>query len=67
MCGDLSQRWLCVDIGCDYESVAKYWIANKKHLITNVVSSVVLWSLWKLRNELCFQGVVWLGMKMVLI
>jgi len=32
-----------------------------------VISSAVLWSLWKLRNEICFQGVFWLGTKMVLI
>jgi hypothetical protein len=56
-----------VGIGEDYESVAKLWIANKKYVVTNVVTSAVLWSLWKLRNELYFQGVVWLGMKMVLI
>jgi predicted GNAT superfamily acetyltransferase len=36
---------LCVDVDNDYESVAKYWIANKKHMIANVVSSVVLRSL----------------------
>jgi hypothetical protein len=47
---------LSVELGCNDESVARFWIANKKHLITNVISSVVLWSLWKLRNELCFQG-----------
>lgn len=52
---------LCVDIGHNYESVAKLWIANKKHLITNVVYSAVLWYLWKLRNELCFQSVVMAG------
>jgi hypothetical protein len=46
-----------VDVGNDYESIAKYWIAaNKKHVISNGVSSAVLWSLWKLRNELCFSG-----------
>jgi len=55
------------NIGADYESVAKLWVANKKHLVTNVISSAVLWSLWKLRNEICFQGVFWLGTKMVLI
>jgi hypothetical protein len=45
-----------VDVGNDYESVAKYWIAaTKKHVISNVVSFAVLWSLWKLRNELCFS------------
>ena len=56
-----------VNIGSDYESVAKLWVANKKHVVTNVISSAVLWSLWKLRNEICFQGVFWLGTKMVLI
>lgn len=52
---------LGLEIGGNYESVAKFWIANKKHLITNVVSSAVIWSIWKLRNEICFQGVVWTG------
>lgn len=56
-----------VNISSDYESVARLWVANKKYLVTNVISSAVLWSLWKLRNEICFQGVVWLGMRMVLI
>ena len=56
-----------VNIGSDYESVAKLWVANKKHVVTNVISSAVLWSLWKLRNEICFQGVFCLGTKMVLI
>lgn len=45
---------LSKEMGSNYESVAKFWLANKKHLITNVVSSAVLWSLWKLWNELCF-------------
>ena len=56
-----------VNIGSDYESVGKLWVANKKHLVTNVISSAVLWSLWKLRNEFCFQGMFWLGTRMVLI
>jgi hypothetical protein len=57
---------LGMDVGKDYESVAKFWISNKKHLIANVMTSVVLWSLWNLRNKICFQGVCWLGLKMVL-
>lgn len=63
----LISEMLEIEVGTDYESVAKYWIANKRHMLSNIVSSAVLWSLWKLRNELCFQGVVWLGMRMVLI
>lgn len=31
-----------LEIGTDDESVAKYWLANKKHLVTNVVSSAVM-------------------------
>lgn len=64
---NLMSEVLELDIRKDYESVGKYWIANKKHRISNIVSSAVLWFLWKLRNEICFQGVVWLGVKMVLI
>jgi hypothetical protein len=55
-----------MDVGKDYESVAKFWISNKKHLIANIMTSAVLWSLWNLRNDICFQGVCWLGLKMVL-
>jgi hypothetical protein len=29
----------------DYEFVARLWVANKKYLVTNVMSSAVLWFL----------------------
>lgn len=57
---------------CSYAYLTDPWgycatpIIGKKHLITNVVSSAVLWSLWKFQNELCFQGRVWMGMKGIL-
>jgi hypothetical protein len=47
---------LGVNLGDSFESVACLWLANKKHELTNVVSSAVIWSTWKLRNEICFQG-----------
>jgi hypothetical protein len=25
-----------------------------------------MWSIWKLRNEICFQGVKWMGMQVLL-
>jgi hypothetical protein len=53
-------------IGADYESVAKHWLCNKKFGTANVFSSALCWGLWKLRNLLCFQGVAWLGIKMVM-
>jgi hypothetical protein len=52
-------------IGADFESMASLWLSNKKFMICNIVTSVVLWVLWKLHNSLCFQGVPWLGMKKV--
>jgi len=53
---------LGVSLGCDFESVARFWLANKRHGLTNVISAAVMWSLWKLRNEIYFQGTRWTGM-----
>ena len=33
----------------------------------NTVSSLVLWLIWKLRNEIYFQGATWTGMKRILL
>jgi hypothetical protein len=57
--------WLTRTVGTDFESVASSWIANKKFIVCNIVSSVVIWVLWELRNALCFQGVPWSEMKRV--
>jgi len=53
------------NVGFDFESVASLWITNKKYMVCNIVTSAVLWVIWKLRNSLCFQGVPWSGMKKV--
>lgn len=53
------------NISADFESVASLWLSNKKFMIANIISSAVLWVIWKLRNSICFQGVLWLGMKKV--
>ena len=65
-CSEKICDFLNVNIGKDFESVAALWLANKKHLITNIVSFAVLWVLWKLRNLLCFQGVSRNGLKKVM-
>lgn len=51
----------------DYESVASCWLGNKKHAVNNIISSAVLWFLWKFRNKLCFQGACWIGEREVLL
>jgi len=52
---DYISEILGLSIGHDFESVASFWLANKKHKVTNTISVAVLWSFWKFRNELCFQ------------
>jgi hypothetical protein len=63
---DYISEILGLNIGHDFESVARFWLANKKHKVTNTISAAVLWSFWKFRNELCFQGRKWMGLKDVL-
>jgi hypothetical protein len=49
----------------DFESMAKYWLRGKKYNIVNIFSIVVLWTIWKTRNDLCFQGTCWLRVEMM--
>jgi len=43
--------WECISellnlsLGQDFESVARFWLDNKRHKVANVVSSAVLWSI----------------------
>lgn len=54
-------------IDWDFEYMATFWLANKKHILTNIVSSAVIWCLWNFRNKMCFEGLVWTGTKAVLL
>jgi hypothetical protein len=47
-------RIIGVRTGDYYESVAKMWLCNKKFGVINMVTSAVCWSIWKLRNYICF-------------
>jgi len=62
---DFISAYFSRTVGSDFESVAALWLSNKKFTVCNIVSSAVLWVLWKLCNLLCFQGVPWMGMKKV--
>ena len=50
-------------LGSDCESMARWWVSNTKHKIMNGFSAALMWSLWKFRNEMCFQGRIWTGEK----
>lgn len=44
----------------NFEFVASQWIANKNYAILNILSSALMWCLWKFRNKICFQGAKWM-------
>jgi hypothetical protein len=50
-----------VDVGSDFESVSKRCLSDKKYRTLNVLTTAVFWTLWKMRNDLCFQGLSWTG------
>jgi len=60
-------EFLGTDVGSDFESVARFWLAHKRHVLTNAISSAILWSIWKLRNEIYFQGVRWTGLPLLFL
>jgi len=57
---------LGVQVGSDFESIGRWWISNNKNAVLNCVCAATLWSIWKLRNNLCFQGKGWRGIGQVL-
>jgi len=46
-------------------SIGQLWSSNNNFLVCNMFSAAALWGLWKLRNEICFQGLAWKGMRSV--
>jgi hypothetical protein len=43
-------------VGNDFESVPKHWLSEKKFRTVSVCTTSVFWTLWKMRNDMCFQG-----------
>jgi hypothetical protein len=43
----------------DFESLGTMWVKGKKFKAFNVLSSALIWLIWKMRNNICFQGVCW--------
>jgi hypothetical protein len=64
-CVVAKQAWSVVSvvigfqIGTDFESMTKCWLCNIKFGAINMLSSTLCWSIWKLKNMLCFHGVAW--------
>jgi hypothetical protein len=52
-------------MGTDFELVARYWLSDKKIKSLNILTSAMMWNIWKTCNDLCFQNVKWTSMKVV--
>jgi hypothetical protein len=54
-----------VIVGDNLATIGQFWLSNKMNGLLNIVTSIVLWSIWKLRNELCFQRIGWKSMEIL--
>src|SRR4051812_38527648 len=52
-------------VGSNYLSVAKFWVANKKHAVLDPVCAATLWCLRKTRNDLIFNDNPWMNLNHV--
>jgi hypothetical protein len=43
----------------DIESMAKWWLKRKSFSCMNVTLAAIVWSIWKTRNNMCFQRLCW--------
>ena len=55
-----------IQIGEDFESVARWWINNNKNSVLNMSGAALLWCIWNLHNGMCFQGKSWRNEKVLL-
>jgi hypothetical protein len=54
-------------VGSDFISLGTMWLSNKKFSVANSFCAAALWGLWKLRNSLCFQGLLWKDGRVLLL
>ena len=62
-CWSVVADLLGIQVGGDIVSIGQFWLSEKKYSVINMITSAVLWSIWKLRNELCFQRSGWKSME----
>jgi hypothetical protein len=46
-------------------AISSLWICDKTHVVSNIVHAAALWSLWKSRNEVCFNKRSWSCMQVI--
>lgn len=65
-CWCLLSEILGVQVGVSIADIGTFWLSPKKFMTVNIVTSAAIWSIWKLRNELCFQKIDWRSMEVLL-
>ena len=58
-------RIISHDVGNNYLSIARFWPANKNKLVFNSVFACVMWCIWKFRNSMVFNNVLWSDLKQI--
>ena len=48
-------------------SVSRWWISDKNHKFLNIIHTAALWSLWRMRNDICFNRTVSSGMQVLYV
>ena len=70
-CVVAKQVWVYIsvgfNVGMNFESIGSMWLSRKRFIVHNILTSAVLWGLWKLRNELCFQNTPWRDIRILLM
>ena len=57
---------LSTQLGGSLDNIGQFWLSNERNCIINMCTSAVCWSLWKLRNDMCFQRKMWKSMAMLI-
>lgn len=55
-CWLLFSEILGVKVGDNIAEIGKFWLSSKKHVVLNMITSAVLWYIWKFKNDICFQN-----------
>lgn len=62
-------RWFLLvfnkDVGTYFDTVARWWISESKNSVLNIFTPAVMWAIWTIRNEMCFQGLKWPGVEVL--
>jgi len=56
-------KFFVIDIISGFDDICAFWHLAEKNSVLNLVIPSSLWSMWKLRNEFCFQGRTWRSVK----